>query len=61
MSCSFRLPKRQRQVTAGRVPVDGRDCLTVEQWKHMATTIGEIESAVAEFGLMLVFHPHLAT
>jgi len=52
-------PKRQQ--LAGRVPIDGRGSLTSEQWKQVAKIIGEVERAAAEFGLSLVFHPHVAT
>jgi inosose dehydratase len=51
----------KRQQLAGHVPIDGRDSLTVEQWKHVGRIIGEVERAAAEFGLSLVFHPHVAT
>jgi len=51
----------RRQALAGRVPVDGRESLTGEQWKQVASTVAEIENAAAEFGLRLVFHPHVAT
>lgn len=51
----------KRQALAGRVPVDGRESLTGEQWKQVASTVAEIENAAAEFGLRLVFHPHVAT
>jgi len=52
-------PKRQQ--LAGRVPVDGRDSLNSEQWKRVGVLIGEVERVAAEFGLSLVFHPHVAT
>jgi len=52
-------PKRRQ--LAGRVPVDGRESLSSEQWKQVASIIGEIERVAAEFGLSLVFHPHVAT
>ncbi|MHB8413600.1 MAG: TIM barrel protein [Candidatus Acidiferrales bacterium] len=52
-------PKRQQ--LAGHVPVDGRDSLTSEQWKRVGVVIGEIERTAAEFGLSVVFHPHVAT
>lgn len=52
-------PKRQQ--LAGRVPIDGRESLTSEQWKQVGRIIGEVERAAAEFGLSLVFHPHVAT
>lgn len=51
----------KRQALAGRVPVDGRESLTGEQWKQVASTVAEIENAAGEFGLRLVFHPHVAT
>ena len=51
----------KRQALAGRVPVDGSESLTVEQWKHVAVTVAEVEKAAAEFDLRLVFHPHVAT
>jgi inosose dehydratase len=35
--------------------------LTGEQWKQVGRIIGEVERAAAEFGLCLVFHPHVAT
>jgi inosose dehydratase len=50
-----------RQQLAGHVPVDGRHSLTSEQWKHVGAIIGEVERAAEEFGLSLVFHPHVAT
>lgn len=51
----------KRQALAGRVPVDGSESLTAEQWKHIAVTVAEVEKAAAEFDLRLVFHPHVAT
>src|SRR6266851_8213086 len=51
----------KRQQLAGRVPADGRESLTGEQWKQVGRIIGEVERAAAEFGLSLVFHPHVAT
>jgi len=50
-------PKRQE--LAG--PADGHEPLARNQWKHVAAIITEIEQAAAEFGLSLVFHPHVAT
>jgi inosose dehydratase len=52
-------PKRRQ--LAGRVPVDGRESLRSEQWKQVAAIIGEVERVAAEYGLSLVFHPHVAT
>ncbi|HEY6128320.1 MAG TPA: TIM barrel protein [Candidatus Acidoferrum sp.] len=51
----------KRQAIAGRVPVDGSDSLSGEQWKQVGELVGEIESVAAELGLALVFHPHVAT
>ena len=51
----------RRQQLAGRVPAGARESLTSEQWKQVGRIIGEIERAAAEFGLSLVFHPHVAT
>jgi inosose dehydratase len=51
----------RRQALAGRVPVDGSESLTADQWKQVAVTVGEVEKAAAEFGQRLVFHPHVAT
>ncbi len=52
-------PKRRQ--LAGRVPLDGRESLTNEQWRHVGVIMAEVERAAAEFGLSLVFHPHVAT
>ncbi len=51
----------KRQQLASRVHVDGRDSLTIQQWKQVGRIIGEVERAAGEFGLSLVFHPHVAT
>jgi inosose dehydratase len=50
-----------RRQLAGRVPIDGSASLTSAQWKTVGTVIGEVERAASEFGLGLVFHPHVAT
>ena len=52
-------PKRRK--LAGRVPSDGSESLTNEQWRNVGAIIAEVEHAAAEFGLKLVFHPHVAT
>lgn len=52
-------PKRRR--IAGRVPVDGSESLTSEQWKLVGEVVAEVERAAASYGLGLVFHPHVAT
>ncbi|HEY6293634.1 MAG TPA: TIM barrel protein [Terriglobia bacterium] len=46
---------------AGRVPVDGSQSLRSEQWRQVGRMVAEVERAAAEFGLGLVFHPHVAT
>ncbi|HZU44911.1 MAG TPA: TIM barrel protein [Terriglobales bacterium] len=51
----------QRRSIAGRAPVDGCASLSSEQWKAVGLLVAEIERAASEFGLGLVFHPHVAT
>jgi inosose dehydratase len=40
-----------------------KDCptLNAEQWKHIGKIVAEAEKVANEFGLDLVFHPHVAT
>ena len=40
-----------------------KDCprLTTEQWKHVGKIVSDAENVATEFGLDLVFHPHVAT
>ena len=40
-----------------------QDCprLTAQQWKHVGTIVADAERVASEFGLDLVFHPHVAT
>lgn len=40
-----------------------RDCptLNAEQWKHVGEIVADAEKMAQEFGLDLVFHPHVAT
>src|SRR5216683_5717229 len=40
-----------------------KDCptLTAQQWKHVGTIVADAERVAQEFGLDLVFHPHVAT
>jgi inosose dehydratase len=51
----------------GRNRFSGRandpDCprLTSEQWKHVGTLVADAERVANDFGLDLVFHPHVAT
>jgi inosose dehydratase len=51
----------QRRKIAGRVPVDGSESLSPAQWKQVGAVVREVERAAAEFGLRVVFHPHVAT
>lgn len=40
-----------------------KDCpkLTAQQWKHVGKIVADAEQVANEFGLDLVFHPHVAT
>jgi inosose dehydratase len=51
----------ERNAFAGRVY--DKDCptLTAEQWKHIGNIVDDAEKVANEFGLDLVFHPHVAT
>jgi len=51
----------QRNRLSGRVPKDGSAGLTPAQWKNVAHVVEEAAKVSAEFGLDLVFHPHVAT
>ena len=51
----------ERREIAGRVPVDGSKSLKPDQWKQVGAIIRQVEQASAEFGLRVVFHPHVAT
>jgi inosose dehydratase len=50
-----------RNRIAGRVPRDGSKSLSLEQWKQVAKVVREAAQVAQEFGLDLVFHPHVAT
>jgi inosose dehydratase len=50
----------ERENVAGRVAA-GAPALTSEQWRNVARIAGEAERIAGEFGLDLVFHPHVAT
>jgi inosose dehydratase len=52
---------KEREKIAGRVPGDGSASLTAEQWSNVARIAREAERIAGEFGLDLVFHPHVAT
>jgi len=50
-----------RNAFSGRA--QSADCprLNVDQWKHVGKVVAEAENVASEFGLDLVFHPHVAT
>ena len=50
-----------RNRLSGRVPRDGSAELTSAQWKNVAHVVEEAAKVSKEFGLDLVFHPHVAT
>ena len=51
----------ERNRISGRVPRDGSAGLRAAQWKNVAHVVEEAAKVSAEFGLDLVFHPHVAT
>src|ERR1700687_1693474 len=51
----------ERNRSSERVPKDGSAGLTAAQWKNVAHVVEEAAKVSAEFGLDLVFHPHVAT
>jgi inosose dehydratase len=51
----------ERNRISGRVPRDGSAGLTAAQWKNVAHVVEQAAKVSAEFGLDLVFHPHVAT
>ena len=51
----------ERREMAGRVPADGSKSLGADQWKQVGAVIQQVSRAAKEFGLSLVFHPHVAT
>jgi inosose dehydratase len=52
-------PERDR--ISGRVPADGSASLTAAQWKNVAKVVADAARVSSDFGLDLVFHPHVAT
>jgi inosose dehydratase len=52
-------PERQR--LAGNVPADGSQSLGASQWDGVGKLVAEAERVSADFGLDLVFHPHVGT
>ena len=51
----------ERDTYSGRVYDPGCPALTAEQWKHVGKIVADAEKVANEFGLDLVFHPHVAT
>src|SRR5271154_5779409 len=51
----------ERDRIAGRVPADGSKGLNAEQWKQVAKVVADAAQVTEEFGLDLVFHPHVST
>jgi inosose dehydratase len=51
----------ERDQIAGRVPADGSKSWTAAEWKQVAKVVGEAAAVTSEFGLDLVFHPHVST
>jgi inosose dehydratase len=51
----------ERDRIAGRVPRDGSKSLSPEKWKQVARVVLEASQVAREFGLDLVFHPHVST
>lgn len=52
---------KERESIAGRVAENGAASLTARQWKNVARVAAEAERIARDFGLDLVFHPHVAT
>jgi inosose dehydratase len=51
----------ERDRIAGRVPADGSKGLNADQWAQVAKVVAEAAQVTEEFGLDLVFHPHIST
>jgi inosose dehydratase len=51
----------ERNAYSGRVYDKGCPVLTAGQWKHVGNIVADAEKVASEFGLDLVFHPHVAT
>ncbi len=51
----------ERDQISGRVPADGSSSLSAQQWRTVAQVVADAGRVAAEFGLDLVFHPHVAT
>jgi len=51
----------ERNAYSGRVYEKGCPTLSAAQWKHVGNIVADAEKVAQEFGLDLVFHPHVAT
>ena len=51
----------ERNRFSGRVYDKQCPTLSAEQWKHVGRIVADAETVANEFGLDLVFHPHVAT
>lgn len=51
----------ERNAFSGRAYDKGCPTLSTEQWKHVGKIVADAENVANEFGLDLVFHPHVAT
>jgi inosose dehydratase len=51
----------ERDAISGRVPADGSASWSADQWKNVANVVVEAARVALDFGLDLVFHPHVAT
>jgi inosose dehydratase len=51
----------ERDRLSGRVPRDGSAGWTAEQWKQAAKVVADAARVASDYGLDLVFHPHVAT
>ncbi|MBZ5667217.1 MAG: sugar phosphate isomerase/epimerase [Acidobacteriia bacterium] len=51
----------ERNAFSGRAYDKGCPVLSAEQWRHVGNIVADAERVANEFGLDLVFHPHVAT
>jgi inosose dehydratase len=51
----------ERNAFSGRAYDQGCPVLSAEQWRHVGRIVADAEKVANEFGLDLVFHPHVAT
>jgi inosose dehydratase len=51
----------ERNAYSGRTNEAGCPTLSAHQWKHVGQIVADAEKVANEFGLDLVFHPHVAT